>query len=143
MPTKADFEAAAEKLQTAAQQVGDLTAAAEGAGASEILRGGSLGRRVPECITTCANSATTCKTLILDARGICLERVGIIEDYEAELEVYDEAYAGYQSEVYSWNVQYNWWYTSPPEAPSPHPGPYPTAPPKPADPPEWADVRRV
>jgi len=139
MPTKADFEAAAEKLRTAAQQVGDLTAAAEGAGASDILRGGSLGRQVPERISAAAVSAQSCKSSILDVEAICLERAGLIADYEQQLAVYDVAYSRYQSQMYQYWRDYDSWYYSGGEMP--HPGSPPWAPPKPTPPPSWADVR--
>jgi hypothetical protein len=141
MPTKADFEAAAAKLRTAAQQVGDLTAAAEGAGAAEILQGGSLGRQVPERIAACTATALACQSAILDVESMCLERAGVIAAYEGELELYDAAYSRYRQRSVQWQQAYNSWYYS--EGAIPHPGPPPSPPPRPADPPEWADVRRV
>ena len=54
MPTREDYEAAAVKLRAAAAEVGALTDAAAQANASEIVRGGSLGREVPERIAACA-----------------------------------------------------------------------------------------
>lgn len=140
MPTKADFEAAAEKLRTAAQQVGALTVAAEGAGAADILRGGSLGRQVPERIAASAQSAASCRVNILDVEATCLERAGIIADYEVELGIYDAAYARYESQMYWYWRQYDAWVVSGGELP--HPGAYPSPPPKPVPPPAWADVRR-
>ena len=140
MPTKADFEAAAEKLSTAAQQVGDLTAAAEGAGAADILRGGSLGRQVPDRIAACAESAASCQVNILEVEATCRERAGIIAEYEAELELYDVAYSQYESQMYSyWRAYDNWFYN--PDIYW-HPGSPPAPPNKPPPPPAWADVRR-
>ena len=140
MPTKADFEAAAQKLRTAAEQVGGLTAAAEAAGPSDILRGGSLGREVPERIGACANSARACQTSILDFEAICLERAGVIANYEGQLATYDVAYDQYLSEVSSYNRAYDEWYYS--DGLLPHPGSPPWPPPKPTPPPAWAEVRR-
>lgn len=140
MPTKEDFEAAAEKLSTAAQQVGDLTAAAEGAGAADILRGGSLGRQVPDRIAAAAESAASCKTDILDVETLCLERAGIIADYEVELAAYDMEYFHYENRRYYYWMAYDDWVYS--DGMSPHPGSPPSPPVKPVAPPAWADVRR-
>ena len=140
MPTKADFEAAAQKLSAAARQVGGLTAAAEAAGPSDILRGGSLGREVPERIMACANSARACQSGILDVEAICLERAGIIADYEGQLATYDLAYSRYQSRLIQYYRAYDEWYYS--DGLLPHPGSPPWPPPKPTPPPAWAEVRR-
>lgn len=140
MPTRADFEAAAGKLRTAAQQVGDLTAAAEGADAAEILRGGSLGREVPARIAAAAQSAQSCRASILDVEALCRERAGLIAAYEVELGAYDAAFSRYESQLYAYYRAYDAWYYSGGELP--HPGSPPWPPAKPTPLPPWADVRR-
>lgn len=141
MPTRADYEQAAVKLRSAAAQVAELTVAAERAGASEILRGGSLGREVPERIAACAATAAGCAADILDVAAMCDERAGIIADYEAELLVYDRRNATYRAHLASWQRDFDTWYHT--AGATPHPGPPPVPPPKPIGPPGWADVRRI
>lgn len=141
MPSRADFEAAADKFAAAAQQVGGLTTAAEQAGVATILRGGTLGRLIPERIAAAAQTAVACRVRIEDAEATCRERAAIIAAYESELAAYDVAWGGYVQASWNWSAQYSAWYIS--EGKVPHPGPHPTAPIKPTAPPDWADVRRV
>ena len=141
MPTKADFEEAAAKFRAAAAQVSELTTAAEQAGAADIVRGGSLGREVPERILACAATAASCAGDILAVEAICMERAGIIESYEAELRIYDARHAAYRSALGAWQRDYDTWYFT--GGATPYPGPAPGPPPKPVPPPAWADVRRV
>lgn len=140
MPTRADFESAAQKLRAAAEQVGELSAAAQRVDASAILRGGSLGRQVPARIAACATTAMACRTSILHVESLCLDRAGLIATYEGELVLYDVAYIDYESRLHQYYRDYNLWYSSGGE--TPHPGSAPWAPTKPAAPPVWAEVRR-
>lgn len=141
MPTRIDYEQAAAKLRSAAAQVADLTLAAERAGASKILRGGSLGREVPDRIAACAATAAGCAADIIDVATTCAERAGVIADYEAELQVYDRRYAAHRVDLANWQRDFDAWYHT--AGATPHPGPPPVPPPKPVGPPGWADVRRV
>ena len=141
MPTKADFEAAAMKFHLAADQVGTLTAAAEDADASRILRGGTLGRQVPERITSSAATAAMCQGLIESAAETCLERAAIIGDYEVELEIYDIMFEQYLEQMVIWQRQFDAWWIDPTYM-VPHPGYEPEPPTKPVPPPDWAEVRR-
>jgi hypothetical protein len=142
MPTRSDFEAAAEKFQSAAIQVGDLAAAAKGSGAAQILRGGSLGRQVPDRIAAAASTAQACEGLIEEAVQTCLERAAIIAEYEIRVDIYDIAHAHYTRASQSWSAQYNaWWVDETGEVAQP--GNPPRPPNKPTPPPNWADVRRL
>lgn len=141
MPTKADFEAAAAKLTAAAQQVGVLTAAAEGAGASDILRGGSLGRQVPAKIAECSATAASCAAALEDVAATCLERAGIIAAYEGEVRIYRLRYDAYRRAYSWWSSEYSRWWVS--EGTYPYPGSPPVPPPRPAPPPDWAETERV
>lgn len=141
MPTRSDFEAAAEMFQSAAVQVGDLATAASGALAAQILRGGSLGRQVPDRIVAAANTALTCEGLIEEAAQTCLQRAAIIAEYEVRVDIYDTADAHYTQASRNWSAQYNaWWVDETGEVT--HPGSEPRPPNKPTPPPLWADVRR-
>jgi hypothetical protein len=141
MPTRSDFEVAADKFQSAAVQVGDLASAANGMDVAQILRGGSLGRRVSDRIAEAAGIAQTCEGLIQDAAQTCLERAAIIADYEVRVDIYDTAHAYYTRALQNWNAQYNVWFVDE-SGEVPYPGNQPQPPNKPTPPPNWADVRR-
>ena len=140
MPTKADFQAAAEKFDSAAQQVGDLRVAADGAGAADILRGGSLSRQVPQRIASAAGSVGAARGLIQAAAATCWERVGIIAAYEQQLHSYDQSYY-YRQASARFSANYRRWYEDE-TGKIPHPGNHPRPPARPTPPPAWADVRR-
>ena len=140
MPTGAEFVAAAEMFAAVAERVGVLTAEAVSAGPEEILRGGSLGRQVPERIHNATRTAQQCREQILSAERECRRRAGIIMDYLAELAVFDRAQARYEIDVSYWDVWFNSWIRDP--ATSSNPGPPPSPPAPPVAPPSWADVRR-
>lgn len=142
MPTKADFEAAAQKFDSAAQQVGDLRVAADGTGASDVLRGGSLGRQVPQRIEAAAATAASAVGLIQTAASTCWERVGIIAEYETALYQYDQSYHYYRQASARWSADYRRWRDDE-TGRAYHPGAHPRAPRKPDPPPDWADVRRL
>lgn len=142
MPTRSDFEAAAEKFQSAAVQVGDLAAAAKGSGADQILRGGALGRQVPDRIAAAASTALICEGLIQEAAETCRERAAIIGDYEVRLGIYDTAFAHFTRASQYWSAQQSAW-TFDETGEVVHPGDHPRPPNKPTPPPDWADVRRL
>lgn len=133
---------AADKFTTAANLVDQLVASASGAGATQILQGGSLGQQVPDRIAAAEQTARTCQQAILDAAETCLERVAIIEDYETRLEAYDVAYVDFDARTRAWAAQFNAWFldetgTIAQPANLPHP------PNRPEPPPAWAEVRRL
>jgi hypothetical protein len=140
VPTAAEFEAAADMFAAVAERVGVLTAEAVGARPADILRGGSLGRQVPERIHDAAQTANHCREQILAAERECRRRAGVIEDYLSQLEIYDRAHARYEIDVSYWDVWFNRWIRDP--ATSSNPGPRPIPPTPPAPPPSWAEVRR-
>ena len=142
MPTRADFEVAAATFDSAAQQVGALQAAASGLGATDVLRGGSLGRQVPQRISAAASSAASARGHIETAATTCRDRAAIIGAYEQELLAYDQSYRSYQRASARWSRAYSDWHNDE-TGYTPHPGDHPRSPRKPTAPPDWADVRRV
>ena len=141
MPTRVEFEAAAEKFLAASRQLAGVTAAVEHVDVGEILRGGSLGHMVPAQIVASSATAGTCQRLIEDAAEECSFRAVIIAEYEVQLAAYDVAYQAYEQRLLHWRSRYNRWWRSPFQWV--HPGARPLAPPKPFAPPAWAEVRRV
>ena len=141
MPTRAEFEAAADKFTTAAYLVDQLVTAAASAGAAQILRGGSLGRQVPQRIEAAQHTARTCHQTIIEAADTCIERAEIIADYETLLAKYDISYGYFERASKAWAEEFNAWFldeTGTIEQPrdAPHP------PSRPTPPPDWAEVRR-
>ena len=141
MPTRSDFEAAAEKFTTAAGLVDQLAASAAGAGAAQILRGGSLGRQVPLKIASAVVSADRCVIAVTQAAEICLQRAAIIAEYEEHLQMYDVAYVLFCRASQAWSADYSAWFldetgqlAKPVDVPQP--------PTRPTAPPAWAQVRR-
>ena len=142
MPTRSEFEAAAEKFTTAARLVDQLVTAASGAGAAQILVGGSLGQQVPERIAAAELAALTCQHTIIEAAETCLERAAIIADYEIKLGYYDIAYGHFERQSRAWAAAFDAWFldetgtlakpTNPPRPPT-----------RPLPPAAWAEVRRL
>ncbi len=141
MPTKTEFEIAADKFDSAAAQIGELAASAESAGALQIIRGGSLGRQVPERIASSAATARACGGQVEQAAQTCRERAAIIGDYEIRLDIYQTAYAYYSRAVWNWSAQHTAWSLDETGLIS-DPGPQPRPPNPPSTPPEWAEVVR-
>ncbi len=142
MPTRSDFEAAAEKFTTAAGLVDQLAVSAASAGAAQILRGGSLSRQVPQRIASAAASAERCLEAVTQAVEICLNRAAIIAEYEQRLQMYDVAYGHFYQASQAWSAQYSAWFldetnqlAKPVDVPQP--------PTRPTAPPDWAQVRRL
>lgn len=140
MPTRVEFELAAEKFEAAAGLLEDLIVSAALAGAADILRGGSLGRQVPERIATAGTSVQACRTEVLDAADTCRTRAGIIADYETRLDAFRVARADYDRAVAMWGAQQEAWLADTTGTVA-DPGPAPRPPDAPAPPPRaWADV---
>lgn len=133
MPTVEQFELAASMFDAAAQQVGGLTSAAEGAGASSILRGGLLGQQVPLRIAAASDSARWCQARLGFMARTCRARATIAADYAAEVERYEADYEQFRVDQYWWYETYYYpWYFDPYNVPYPSvPEPWPpTAPTK-------------
>lgn len=141
MATRTEFLLAAEELTSAAEQVGGLMVAAENADADRILRGGSLGRLIPQQIAESARTAQVCRVMIENAAEQCRQRAAIIEAYERELALYDQAYAEYEVDFRRWSSDYDTYVLDSTGLAS-RPGPRPLRPQPPVAPPVWADVRR-
>lgn len=141
MPTKADFEIAAGKFEAAGAQIGALTITVENADASRILRGGALGRQVPDRIAEASVTARTCRELIEDAAQTCRDRAAVIADYETRLDSYQMAYLQHTNALFHWSAQQSAW-SSDTTGLVADPGPAPQPPGKPTPPPAWADVIR-
>jgi hypothetical protein len=140
MPTRTEFEAAAELFNQASADVSVLAASVEATSSEHILFGGSLGQTVPERIASAGSMARRSQVRIDEAAQTCLERAAIIAAYEAELEAYDVAFAHYQVASMRWTVRFSLWLEDTTELVV-HPGARPTPPRPPAPPPSWADVR--
>jgi len=119
MPTIAQFELAASMFDAAAQQVGGLTAAAEGAGASSILRGGLLGQQVPSRIAAAGTTARWCEARLGFMARTCRARAAIVADYAAALERYEAEYRQYSYDRYAWDQEYWAWWNDPYNEPYP------------------------
>lgn len=141
MATRIEFLLAADKLTSAAEQVGALMSAAENTDADRILRGGALGTQVPLQIAESARTAQICRIRIEDAAETCRQRAAAIELYEHELALYDQAYRLYEGDFQQWGYRYDS-YVLDRTGLAMQPGPPPIPPPPPAPLPEWADVRR-
>lgn len=140
MPTKVEFELAADKFDTAAGLLGELITATVGAGAADILRGGSLGRQVPQRIESAAGEARSCQDRVLWAADLCRARAGVIADYEERLDIYRTAYGYYERAAAGWTAQHTAWFLDTTGTVA-DPGEQPRPPTKPTPPPaEWADV---
>jgi len=140
MPTRADFEAAAQTFLAASRELIGLTSSVEQAQASEIVRGGALGLKVPTQIASSAAAAQTCKALLEEAAATCSFRASVIAEYEAQLAVYDRSYSSFNQQRYEWGREYDAWLQS--NGQGTYPGSQPREPRKPLAPPAWADVRR-
>lgn len=141
MPTRVEFELAADKFETAATMLSDLITSTSFAGAADILRGGSLGRQVPERISAASASARSCRAEVLDAAETCRQRAGIIADYETRLDAYLVAMADFEHALQMWGAQQEAWVHDTTGQVA-DPGPAPVAPSAPAPPPrDWADVQ--
>lgn len=141
MPTRADFETAAAKFQSASAQVGHLANSADAAAVAKAIQGGSLGRQVTERIAASSETARSCQPPIDEAAEECLRRVAVIVEYEVRLAAYDAAYKTYQqASLYYKGALDRWWLDTTGDVE--YPGDPPVAPDKPDPPPAWADVRR-
>lgn len=144
MPTRSDFEAAAEKFTTASGLVDQLAVSAASAGAAQILRGGSLGRQVPLQIASAKASAEHCRQALVQASEVCLQRASIIAEYEQRLQMFDVESADFfrASQAWSAGVEHSAWLLNNTD-PLEEPIDMPQSPTRPAPPPEWAQVRRL
>lgn len=142
MPTRDEFLLAADKLASAAEQVGALMSAAENTDADRVLRGGALGTQIPVQIAETARTAQICRIMIDRAAETCRERAAVIELYEHELAAYEIALNSYRSDYFEWSYQSDSYLFGDSEL-GPYPGERPRRPTPPDAPPAWADVRRI
>ena len=140
MPTRSEFEAAAEKFTTAAGLINQLASSATGTGAAQILRGGSLGRLVPERIAAAAASAAQCEQAVMAKAELCWQRAGIIADYQAQLDMFEAAKENYRLVAQQYSADFNAWFLDTTGS-VPKPPPPPTAPIRPDPPSEsWFEA---
>ncbi len=131
---------AAEHFDRAADQIAQLTAHVDRFDVPAIIRGGTLGQRVPAQITHANTTAQLCQSRVRAAAQACRDRAMIIAEYEIELARYDREFAAYSLRHTRWKMRYNQWWRS--GGQMLHPGSRPPPPAKPVPPPAWAEVRR-
>ncbi len=141
MPTRTDFEMAAELFMTAAGLISELAISATTADAAQILRGGSLGRQVPERIAAAADTASACHQQVIQAAELCVERAAMIAEYEWRVEMYEFAYRHFMDASRDYGLRHTAWFLDTTGTVA-HPGLPPTPPTKPTRPPSWAQVRQ-
>jgi len=88
VPTREDFEIAANLFESSADRVSALAAELASARTDDVIVGGVLGQAVPVKLTEAATTAAGCVPRLVEAVELCRSRAALIAEYELAYEAY-------------------------------------------------------
>lgn len=98
MPTREDFELAANLFESASDQAAVIAAELAAARTDDVIIGGVLGQAVPATLTEAATTTSGCVQRLADAAELCRVRAALIAEYELAYESYRLAHEAWQHE---------------------------------------------
>jgi hypothetical protein len=137
VPTAAEFDEAAARLEASADEARTVTEPVRSQFDVGVLFGGTLTSSINALVETDEASTAAGAVVLEDHAAECRRRAEVCRQYTEDLAAYDRSYRRYQNELSRWREDDAAFQADPTAG---HPGRRPRAPIRPLQPAAWAEA---